>query len=64
MAKVKKLRNYQVNQVNRLIRQLTYNNQAALVSAVGTGKTLVTAIVGSELISPILWENIVTAIET
>lgn len=51
MAKVKKLRSYQVNQVNRLIRQLTYNNQAALVSAVGTGKTLVTAIVGSELIS-------------
>lgn len=45
-----KLREYQDPQVNKLIRQLMNSNEAALVSAVGTGKTLVTAVVGDELI--------------
>jgi superfamily II DNA or RNA helicase len=44
-----KLRDYQLPQVTKLIRQLTNHNEAALVSAVGTGKTLVTSIVGNEL---------------
>lgn len=45
-----KLREYQTPQVNKLIRQLQNSNEAALISAVGTGKTLVGAVVGDELI--------------
>ena len=45
-----KLREYQTPQVNKLIRQLQNFNEAALISAVGTGKTLVGAVVGDELI--------------
>jgi superfamily II DNA or RNA helicase len=45
-----KLREYQSPQVNKLIRQLQNANEGALISAVGTGKTIVTAVVGDELI--------------
>ena len=44
-----KLREYQAQQVNKLIRQLQTFNEGALISAVGTGKTIVTAVVGDEL---------------
>lgn len=47
---MKTLREYQNPQVNKLIRQLQNANEAALISAVGTGKTIVTAVVGDELI--------------
>ncbi len=44
------LRSYQGPQIIKLIEQLSNNNQAALVSCVGSGKTLVSSIVSSELV--------------
>ena len=56
-----KLREYQSPQVNKLIRQLQNGNEAALISAVGTGKTIVTAVVGDELIKRGIVKKVIVA---
>jgi len=55
------LRDYQLPQVNKIIRQLTNNQTSALVSAVGTGKTLVTSVVGDELMKRGIVSKIIVA---
>ena len=42
------LRHYQLSHVNRILRQVSTHNEAALVSCVGSGKTLTASVVGSE----------------
>ena len=42
------LRHYQLSHVNRILRQVSSHNEAALVSCVGSGKTLTASVVGSE----------------
>jgi superfamily II DNA or RNA helicase len=44
-----KLRNYQVEQIKRVIRELKNRGIALLASAVGSGKTLVTKVIISEI---------------